>query len=556
MQMLKRYETVLFLLAIAGSTGASEWRSEDAVLTNAWNKSREVAASEPVAEVRFYSVFPLEHAMARAYHEGESDLLSHYAAAGIPGTGTPVADWPVVLERLFQWTGMEDTDVPWIEYATDAWLDAFLGRFSRDCMLRPSNESVPESWTEFVGAEQAQETHRFIESALLHRGAEAASRLRRAARLPVARYEAVAESLRYGFLKYRWDKETGLYRIDVEIEPSPWLNSVALASGLWPHDGPLHSLAGLIRKVGTGCPPEFEPMLVESAIHGGAVPLSRDLMSFVADFSRRPMTRVLVEGFGGIALDTFAGHTVRFSPPESRSLSSYQLRVHVPNGRFSVRHDPTTGFVATVPLEYAVATRPREGAPIMTKNSLSHTVTDLTEDQRALLESAGWGERVGERMGVWVSVDEQVMRVIEASRVIFQATCATAANGVGSQMNSLKTPLGWHTVAEKIGDGARRGQVFRARIPTRQIWRPGDDVVEDMVLTRILWLTGLEPGKNKGGSVDSYARNIYIHGTNDEARIGTPSSHGCVRLTNDDVVEAFRIIPAGTPVLISDGDEF
>src|SRR5690606_15082068 len=135
----------------------------------------------PRSDVRYFSTFPLEHAMARAYGGGNTDLLSHYAALGIPGTAAPAADWPVVLERLFQWTGIEDTDVPWIEYATDAWLDAFLDRFARDCMLRASGETLPEAWVDRVDAEHAQETLRFLESALLHRGAEAALRLRKAA---------------------------------------------------------------------------------------------------------------------------------------------------------------------------------------------------------------------------------------------------------------------------------------------------------------------------------------------------------------------------------------
>ena len=72
------------------------------------------------------------------------------------------------------------------------------------------------------------------------------------------------------------------------------------------------------------------------------------------------------------------------------------------------------------------------------------------------------------------------------------------------------------------------------------------------MLTRLLWLTGEEPGVNQGGNVDSYNRYIYIHGTNDEAKIGTPSSHGCIRLRNDDVIEAYKLIPANARVLITE----
>lgn len=155
-------------------------------------------------------------------------------------------------------------------------------------------------------------------------------------------------------------------------------------------------------------------------------------------------------------------------------------------------------------------------------------------------------------MAVWVSVGEQVMRVVRGNTLLYQARCGTALAGVGSESNSMKTPLGWHKIVKKLGDGAVRGQVFRSRQATREVWQPGEQPAEDLVLTRVLLLDGLEPGLNKGGNVDSYARNIYIHGTNDEARLGTPSSHGCVRLSNDDVVEVFNLLPEGTPVLITE----
>ena len=115
----------------------------------------------------------------------------------------------------------------------------------------------------------------------------------------------------------------------------------------------------------------------------------------------------------------------------------------------------------------------------------------------------------------------------------------------------MKTPLGWHKVLTKLGANSARGQVFRSRQATREVWQPGEQPAEDLVLTRVFLLDGLEPGVNKGGNVDSFARNIYIHGTNDEARLGTPSSHGCIRLSNDDVVEVFELVPEGTPVLIT-----
>ena len=176
----------------------------------------------------------------------------------------------------------------------------------------------------------------------------------------------------------------------------------------------------------------------------------------------------------------------------------------------------------------------------------------LTDQQSAFLSSQKWESWVGNATGVWVSVDEQVFRVVRAGKVIWQAPCATAATGTGSQMNSQKTPLGWHSVKKKIGAGAPSGQVFRSAQPTKEIWRPGQQTKEDLVLTRVLWLTGEEPGKNLGGDVDSYSRYIYIHGTNEEEKIGTPSSHGCVRLKNADAIAAFDLIAEGMPVLITE----
>ncbi len=176
----------------------------------------------------------------------------------------------------------------------------------------------------------------------------------------------------------------------------------------------------------------------------------------------------------------------------------------------------------------------------------------LTDEQSTLLDSLGWKGRVGDALGVWVSIHDQKFYLIEGRRILWETPCSTAAKGAGSKMHSFKTPLGWHRVAEKVGDGRPWGQIFREKKPAKEVWKRGDPVKEDLVLTRVLVLSGEEPGRNQGGDVDSYARAIYIHGTNDEEHIGTPTSHGCVRLTNDDVLRAFERIPAGTLVLITE----
>lgn len=176
----------------------------------------------------------------------------------------------------------------------------------------------------------------------------------------------------------------------------------------------------------------------------------------------------------------------------------------------------------------------------------------LSEQQQAWLQAHDWSARVGDGVGAWVSVDEQIFRLVQGGRVLWEVPCSTAAKGTGSEANSFKTPLGWHVVKRKTGAGAPWGQVFRSGNATEQIWKPGQSTKEDLVLTRVLFLDGLEPGRNKGGNVDSYARKIYIHGTNDEARIGAPVSHGCVRLRNEDAIIAYDSIPEGTPVLITE----
>ena len=180
------------------------------------------------------------------------------------------------------------------------------------------------------------------------------------------------------------------------------------------------------------------------------------------------------------------------------------------------------------------------------------TKPSLSDQQLAILDQYKWDDWVGNGLGVWISVDEQMFRVIHEKNVVWETQCGTAEKGTGSQMNSNKTPLGWHSVKKKVGDGAPIGQVFRSATPTKEIWKSGQKTKEDLVLTRILWLSGEEPGKNLGGNVDSYSRYIYIHGTNEEEKIGTPSSHGCVRLRNADVIEAFSLVPQGAHILITE----
>lgn len=176
----------------------------------------------------------------------------------------------------------------------------------------------------------------------------------------------------------------------------------------------------------------------------------------------------------------------------------------------------------------------------------------LPNEITAALDAAGWGKRVGDGLGIWVSVAHQGLMGIEGGCVKFAYRCSTAARGTGNKENSYQTPLGWHEITERIGDGLPRGAIFNERKFSGDIWTPGSPTPKDLVLTRILWLSGLEPGINNGPGVDSHARFIYIHGTPAEEKLGTPASWGCIRLSNQDVIELFNQTPVGTRVLITE----
>ena len=132
---------------------------------------------------------------------------------------------------------------------------------------------------------------------------------------------------------------------------------------------------------------------------------------------------------------------------------------------------------------------------------------------------------------------------------------STAKNGPGEKNGSFCTPRGRHIVRAKIGAGQQEDAVFVRRRPTGEIWNaelgakyPG----RDWMLTRLLWLSGREPGKNRLGEVDTMRRYIYIHGSPDSAEMGKPGSIGCVRMRNRDIVELFDLVPPYTSVDIKE----
>ncbi len=157
-------------------------------------------------------------------------------------------------------------------------------------------------------------------------------------------------------------------------------------------------------------------------------------------------------------------------------------------------------------------------------------------------------------MKLRVSLPEQTLEVLaDDGRVARVYPVSTAANGAGEERNSFCTPRGRHIVRAKIGAGLPLNSVFVARRPTGEIYSPelGATLPErDWILTRILWLSGKEPGYNRLGSCDSMRRYIYIHGTPDETFAQAPRSHGCIRMRNRDLAELFDQVPVHTAVQI------
>ena len=152
-----------------------------------------------------------------------------------------------------------------------------------------------------------------------------------------------------------------------------------------------------------------------------------------------------------------------------------------------------------------------------------------------------------------IDIHAQKLDLLEGDRCLATYPVSTAANGAGEREGSGQTPRGRHEIRAKIGGGAPIGAVFVGRRATGEICTP--DMVQaeprrDWILTRILWLRGLEPGRNRLGDVDTMRRYVYIHGTPHEDGLGTPASHGCIRMRSADVIELFDAVAPGTPVEI------
>ena len=152
-----------------------------------------------------------------------------------------------------------------------------------------------------------------------------------------------------------------------------------------------------------------------------------------------------------------------------------------------------------------------------------------------------------------ISITTQQLSIIENGKVIKSYPVSTAKNGAGELRGSQCTPTGWHKIRAKIGTDQPLFSVFIGRRATGEIYSPELGKLNpqrDWILTRLLWLGGLEPGENRYGNVDTTWRYIYIHGSPDELINGVPESHGCIRMKNRDVLELFNKVEAGVKVYI------
>jgi len=150
-----------------------------------------------------------------------------------------------------------------------------------------------------------------------------------------------------------------------------------------------------------------------------------------------------------------------------------------------------------------------------------------------------------------VSIAKQTLFHHRNTGVCHAYPISTAQKGVGNLTGSLQTPLGKHEICQKIGSQAPIMTAFRGRKPVGIYQAGTDNPNNDWILTRILWLSGMQTGINKRGKVDTFSRYIYIHGTHDEENIGTPASHGCIRMLNHDIIELFEHCECHESVVIS-----
>lgn len=498
--------------------------------------------------------------------------------------------WPLMLREYYRQTG----DRASTEALADAAFEGLFAYFARFENADGLLEKMEEKWVlvdwpqnlrddydyDYAKVRACTELNAFYYGAL-----RCAAELLRDFGKDGSAYDARAERVARGFAARIADPKTGLY-VDApgSSHASLHANAVPLCFGLTAGADPAKMLE-LIRQKRLSCGVYIAPYVIEACFRYGAADLAYDLLTSKDEHSWREMLRngatTCMEAWGpeqkwntswchawssspiyliaeyvmGLSPAEPGWKKIRVAPAKIAALPRIELTVPIPGGNITVNYAPETGYTVRVLEGREGDVLAAEGVQVMGKKEVAPKNDGAPASGPDFLVSHGWNEHVGAGRGVWVSVERQRFYVIEQGKVVWEAPCSTAAAGTGSETNSMKTPLGWHHVAGKLGEGAVWGQVFRSRQKTHEVWHAGGNASEDLVLTRVFLLDGDEPGRNKGRnasgvSVDSMERAIYIHGTNAEERIGTPVSHGCIRLRNDDVIKAFELIADGTPVFI------
>jgi len=154
---------------------------------------------------------------------------------------------------------------------------------------------------------------------------------------------------------------------------------------------------------------------------------------------------------------------------------------------------------------------------------------------------------------LYVGIRRQRMYHFINNHIVSSYSISTSSKGAGNMMGSYKTPTGLHQIAEKIGVNAPVATLFVNKKNTGKVVHINKSEIsmnKDEITSRVISLKGLQQGINKGKKYDTFARGIYIHGTSDESTIGQPSSHGCIRMKNDDIIELFDLLSVGTRVVL------
>ena len=496
--------------------------------------------------------------------------------------------YPLLLWEYYQQTGDSTTTEALLNQALPSIFSYFARYEDESGLLTGIDEKwVLVDWPKNLRGDYdydyAETRANTVVNAFYYGAHQAAANLQEALGHESTQHRATLARLEEAFATRIADPVTGLY-LDApgSAHSSLHANAIPLRFGLTAGANP-EAMVALIGQQRLNCGVYIASYVIEACFENGAAALGYDLLTSHDEHSWAEMLKhgatTCMEAWGpdqkwntswchawssspiyliaervlGLSPGAPGWAAINFAPPAIPGLPAMQFDFPIPAGRVEVTFTPEGGYRIDAPEGVPVRTQAPEGVNI----TVEETHDRLGESDRTQLEAAGWLTRVGDGLGVWIDVGRQRFFLVEGGEIRWQAACSTAAAGTGSVEKTNQTPLGWHSVSEKIGDREPMGRIFRSRGATGQIWEPGQDTKEDLVLTRILWLEGLEPGRNRGTNtqgalVDSKRRFIYIHGTNGEDRIGSPASHGCIRLMNSDVLEVYDMVPVGTPVLITE----